>query len=236
MNYDNPAARLLAIIENGKSISAHVNCRVAWEQLLDVENNNPLLISRLGKVMELPDSIIQAIKENFPNQQDTWSHWSTQVNHAFMVQNLNANWQTFINEIDQHSVTYLRLASDLLQVKSNTKILIDGEISPIRERLLGLLEEVLSGNLSDDIKKYLARNIRKIIVSIEEYKITGALPLLDSIESTIGHAHIDEPYKNFLVDTELGRRILDTLGAMSNLVTVAVGIPQLSQTIALLTN
>lgn len=71
-----------------------------------------------------------------------------------------------------------------------------------------------------------------MIVSIDKYRLTGALPLLDAIDTTIGHAFLENGYKSFLTDTELGKRLLDTLGSMANVVTVAVGIPQLTLAIA----
>lgn len=237
MNYDNPAARLLSIIENGKKIDANFNCRAAWQNLLSVgNNNNPLLMSRLGKVMELPELIINALKEMFPLQGNTWSHWEAQVNSGFMSQDLNASWNSFIGKIDSHSITYLKLASDLLQAKSNTKILADDQLKDVRARLFELHEDIVSRDLDEDVKKYLSRYIKKILVSIDEYKITGALPLLETIETTVGHAHLHPGYKNFLTDTELGKKLLDTLASMANVVTVAVGVPQLSHTIALLAN
>jgi hypothetical protein len=74
-----------------------------------------------------------------------------------------------------------------------------------------------------------------MIISIDEYRLTGALPLLDAIDTTIGHAALEKNYKSFLTDTELGKRLLDTLSSMANVVTVAVGIPQLTVAIAQLT-
>jgi len=234
MNYDNPAARLLNILDNGSKFSTHESCRLVWQRLLEVDNNNPMLMSRLGKVMELPELIIIAIKEQYPNQLNTWSHWETQINLGFMSQNLNGKWETFIQHIDPHSITYLHLASDLLQAKSNTKLMPNEELVSLRDKLQEIYNQVMTAEVNDEIKKYLARNLRKLINSIDEYKLTGALPLLDSIEATIGHIHIDTQYRSFLKDSELGQRLLETLGAMANVVTVAVGIPQLSQAIALI--
>lgn len=236
MKYDNPAARLLSLIDQGRQIDANFNCRMAWQQILSVDNNNPLLMSRLGKAMELPELTISALQELFPQQGNTWAHWESQVNGAFMTQNLNATWQSFIGNIDDHSITYLRLAADLLEAKSNTKELADADIDSTREQLSKIYDEILAGSLEADVKKYLSRYLRKIIVAIDEYRLTGALPLLETIETTIGHAHLHAEYKSFLTDTELGKRLLDTLASMANVVTVAVGIPQLSQTIVLLAN
>ncbi len=231
MKYDNPAARLLSIIERGKQIAPNEVCRNAWQQILSVSNNNPLLMSRLGKAMELPELTIAALQEMCPDEGNTWSHWESQVNHAFMSQNLNAGWDSFINAIDQHSVTNLRLAAGLLQAKSNTKILADSDMENVKSQLTALYEEIINSAFDEDVKKYIARYVRKIIIAIDEYKITGALPLLEAIETAIGHAALHPEYKNFLTDEDLGKRLLDTLAAMANVVTVAIGSLQLSQAI-----
>jgi len=149
---------------------------------------------------------------------------------------VHAKWETFINHIDNHTLTYLRMASALLQSKANTKLIADADLLSIRHTLDTILLEVLSSDFPADVKKYVVRNIRKIIDSIDEYKLTGALPLIDAVEAALGHLAVDRQYKSILTDTELGKRFLDTLASMANVVTVAVGLPQLTQAIALLSN
>jgi hypothetical protein len=234
MNYDNPAARLLALLLVGKSKPSNAQCRGVWEEILEAQGNQPLLMARLGKVMELPALIIEAVQQAFPEEGNTWSHWASQVNAGFMVQNLHAGWDTFINNIDDHSITYLRMTSNLLASKSNTKLIAAESLSAIRGELQRIHDELMESDQPDEVKKYLSRNIRGMIVSIDEYRLTGALPLLDAIDTTVGHALLEKSYKSFLTDTELGRRLLDTLSSMANVVTVAVGIPQLTATYALL--
>ena len=234
MKYDNPAARLLAFLLIGKSKPTNVQCRGVWEEILDAQGNQPLLMARLGKVMELPSLIIEAVQQAYPEEGNTWSHWESQVNAGFMVQNLHAGWETFISNIDDHSITYLRMTSNLLALKSNTRLIAAESLSTIRGDLQRIHEELLDSDQPEEIKRYLSRNIRRLIVSIDEYRLTGALPLLDAIDATVGHALLEKDYKTFLTDTELGKRLLDTLSSMANVVTVAVGIPQLTATIALL--
>ncbi|WP_288841728.1 hypothetical protein [uncultured Deefgea sp.] len=232
MIQDNPAARLLSLIENGKKLDLGTNCRVAWQELLNVEDNESLLMSRLGKVMELPELTIQALQDNFPSQRDSWTYWSTQVNSGFKAQNINDNWATFINHIDSHSINYLRSSADLLQTKSSVKILDDETLRDIREKLNTIYLEIAESSLADEVKVYLVRKLRQLISSIDEYKIIGVAALLNSIDSTIGHAYLNPEYKNFLRDTELGKKLLDTLASMANVVTVAVGLPQLTFALA----
>ena len=149
---------------------------------------------------------------------------------------MHATWDTFINNIDPHTIAYLRMSSSLLQARSNTKLIAGSDLTSVRTTLDGLIKEVLNSGESSEIKKYVIRSIRQIITAIDEYRLGGALPVLDAIEAAVGHVVVDKEYKNFLVNSELGKRLLDTLSATANLVTVAVGLPQLSQAIALLTN
>ena len=235
MDYDNPAARLLSILQEGKRIPSGTPCRQAWSQILQTGNDAPLLMSRLGKVMELPQETIQAMKDTFPHREGIWAHWNGQINAAFSKQNLLSDWNSFIGSIDSHTMTYLQMSADLLEERSTTKTITDEKISDLRATLEQLYEETMEAVIDEDIKKYLVRHLRKLIVSIDEYRITGALPVLESVETTLGHAYLAPGYKNFLTDTELGKKLLDTLGSMANVVTVAVGIPQLTQTIAFLT-
>ena len=90
--------------------------------------------------MSLPQEIIERTKELYPNQQPTWQHWSQQVNAGFSSQNLNGQWQTFIQHIDPHTITYLTMSSDLLEAKSSIKQL---ELPKITE-LRGTIGELMS--------------------------------------------------------------------------------------------
>lgn len=231
MNHDNPAARLLALLERARTISKGVNCEDAWETLLDAKANKPLLMARLGKVMELPQQTLNAFSDSFPNHSNTTSHWMIQVNAAFTHQNLKGTWESFRSHIDTHTILYLTMTSQLLETKSNTTLIADESLLELRDRLNELLVEILDSDQPVELKKYVSRVLRKLIESIDEYKLTGALPVLDSIEMTFGHVCVDKQFHSFLTDHDLGKRIADTLTAVANTVTVAVGIPQLSQTI-----
>ena len=234
MQYDNPAARFLNILLEGRAFPPEIGCRGVWEKILQT-NETSKLMSRLGKVMELPSQIISNLAEGFPSQVGTWSHWENQVNAAFMVQNLNGRWDSFSSHIDEHSITYLRLASDLLQSKANTKLLVDEEITALRTKLQDIYSDIETSSVQEEVRKFILRHLKELINGIDEYKISGALPILDSISAAVGHTVMDVEYKNFLFDTDLGKKILDTLSSAANVVTVAVGLPQLTQAIALLT-
>lgn len=230
MHTDNPAGRLLHILQEGKDNAPHNTCKDVWFQLLEVENENfALLMSRLGKVMGLPEQIRSQIQYHYPNQNDTCKHWIEQVNLAFSTQTLNGSWEEFNQYIDKHTISYLIMSADLLDTKENTQILKEDKLSEIREKINDLLTDILEEDIDEHFKKYMVDYLRKITVAIEEYKISGATPIVESIEQALGHAFIDKKYKDDLLKTETGKKIITALGAVASVVTIAVGLPQLSE-------
>lgn len=224
---DNPASRLLDILRKGKEFSGSQKCRFVWYRLLDVEDgDDSLLMSRLGKVMELPEQIIQKIDKEFPDQSETYLHWSARVNKAFFQQNLNGEWKVFNDLIDPHTLNYLSLSANLIQVKSPSSPLDTATIEDLSARIQELQESLLEGDFDDEFREYLYRALMKINVAIQEYRISGALPVMDAVESAFGHAIMDGKFREQL-QTDFGRRVVSVLSAVASSVTIALGLPQL---------
>lgn len=84
LKIDNPAQRLPNILESGKRIPDAQNCRKAWVELLQAEENNEQhLLSRLAKVMELPGRILQVREDHFSTLRGKSTHWKYHVDKAF---------------------------------------------------------------------------------------------------------------------------------------------------------
>ncbi len=231
---DNPAARLLAILEAGKEYQNHENCRSVWKRILDIESHpDSLLMSRLGKVMELPEQIITVLKQDFPNQVNTYTHWSKQTNRAFSQQNLNGQWKEFYSHIDTHTLNYLRLNADLIQTKSPTHLIELERLNELREKISELLTELIDSDFEAEFKEFMSRSLQRMVFAIDEYRISGALPVMDAIEGAFGHAFFDEKYKNVLSNTGLGSKIISTLSTVADAMSIALGVPQLPQTISM---
>ncbi len=229
MNTDNPAGRLLYILQECKKISQHSTGREAWRKILNVNaNNDALLVSRLGKVMELPNQVINDIQNNFPNQKNSHKHWSAKVNTAFTQHDLNGQWSKFIQHIDEHTINYLTMSVDLLDTKENITILSTEKIEKIREQIDTILKEIIKMDLDENFKKYLTRYLRQILTSIDEYNISGIIPIMESIEATLGHAFLDEKYRANLTNTDSGKKIIKVLSSIADIITVSIGLPQIA--------
>ncbi len=231
MDYTNPAFRLLSILEEGRKVAKDKSCRAAWAHLLKTDENSPELLIRLGKTMELPNIIVQALQDTYPDDPNTWSHWNFQIRQAFMVQQLNGQWAGFIDNIDQHSYTYLRMHAKLLQVQSKNKPLKSDILEKTRSDLNDCLTKLLPAEIDQEVKSYLARNLRKLIAAIDEYHITGTSGIFDSIEIVMGHQVFDPEYKTFIREHELGQQISTIVGTVADAMTIVLGLPQISSSI-----
>ncbi|MDD5215896.1 MAG: hypothetical protein PHQ03_10220 [Methylococcales bacterium] len=236
---ENPAARLLAILEKGKSIPPEQTCQSAWNTLLDVHATPNMFLPRLAKVMELPNQIIELLDllDTKDKQKNANKHWIGQVNTGFMCQSLNSQWVTFIQHIDEHTINYLIIISDIIEKQSNIKAQDSTqELSDIKQTLQNLLNDILGNEELDkdkDIKRYLVRSLQRVIVAIDEHFISGYTPIIEAIETTIGYMALDfktdekKVYSAFY-DTGVAKELVAALYIISAMVTLATGIPQLS--------
>ncbi len=226
---DNPADRLLHILKAGKQISLSYNCRKAWCQLLDVDDasNHSLLMSRLGKVMALPDEIVSLLDSHDGIEPEVYQHWVSQINAGFSNQSLTGTWESFIKFIDSHAMSNLALTSTLLRVTGKRTLIDEVSLQETTEKLHALLSEVMESELADDVKAYVVKSLQKIITALNEYKITGSAPILETIEASFGHAVVDERFRESMNDSETGRKVWDILANTANTVSVATGLGQI---------
>ncbi len=231
MRYDNPAARLKAILEAGLEENKDQPCIAVWRKLLEAApNDTGDLFSRLGKIMELPREIIFLLQAYSPHQIESSSRWCSPIDNAFTSQQLSGKWESFINHINIYCIDSLGFIADILHSKLNTETAKDEEITNLIDKVKTLISEIENSNLTNELKIYLLRELSVLLQALREYKITGAETVLKQVESMIGHAHRDKQYLDFLRDHEIGQRVLDNLNAVASILTVYLGISQLPQT------
>jgi len=234
---ENPAARLLEILEKGQSIKKETGCYIAWIQILELRKDDQiLLMSRLAKVMNLPNQIVELL--NLLNASEKVKkanqHWINKVNQGFINQVLSSKWETFINQIDMHTFDSLVMTSEFLATKSTIQEDNPQKLSEVRLSFQSLLDSILSNEkLDKDIKLYLIRTLQRIIVSIDEYFISGYIPIVDAIETAIGHLAVDsktEEKKVYQAFYETGviKELFTALNIISAMVTLETGMPQIT--------
>lgn len=226
---DNPASRLTTILSEALKIGDDKPCRSAWAEIFGIAaNDNSELFLLLGKVMTLPGEVAQLVQLHFPHQAPSISLWKDPIEAAFLHQNLQSNWQSFRQHLNPYCVPQLHLIADLLHTKLGASIVDKEQIEALIESFSALQNDVANSELPEKLKLYVLAELSTLVMLLRQYSVAGAEPVLRQADSMFGHIVRDNDYRSFLVDSELGKRLLDSLTAMSNVLTVAIGLPQLT--------
>lgn len=230
MEKDNPARRLLIILQKGKSINGNEPCLDTWNKLLEINdiNNHSLLFNRLGKLITLPNIIREDVLKYHKDNISECNLAISQVNHALKVQNLSSTWNTFIGHINDEALNYLNLIAKLLDYEYETELLKKENLDEFRSSIDELIQEIKDLDVDTDFKKYILHYLKKIIDSIDEYNITGITPIVESLEVTLGHAVINKEFGKNIKESNFSDKFIDILEKLNSLVNTGNSLVQLS--------
>lgn len=137
-----------------------------------------------------------------------------------------ANFNSFVDYIDDTTIDHLTSAVDLLESKQPATLSFE-DIADYTKQITDLISDILDSPLEDKVKEYMVRSLRKIVIALEEYRLTGSIPVTNSIEQMLGHGFFDKDYANALTGTKEGSRLMNILGGLADAVTVATPFVQL---------
>lgn len=228
MKLDNAAHRLLVLLEKFSEFKDDAKTRNVWRQLLNLEDEpDYILMARLGAVMSLPSQIIATMNKNFPNER-RWkasTHWVNKVDAMFKHNNLNGNWIVNKREIDNTTIAELGFLSILIETKGHTEELDSVKLSEFKDKINDLKEEIIQSDISENLKECFTKYLNKVIESIDLYEITGVEPIIEAIESTLGHSFVDADYRSAIQGEGFGRKLMVVLNDVAVAVTLAQGLP-----------
>lgn len=232
LKIDNPAQRLLDLLEQGMRYKRTDNCRKVWQQILKVESmEEQNLLTRLARAMALPGRIIQIREDNFSTLRGNSIHWKSQVDTAFISQSLNNTWHSFWDHIDDRTLTELGMLSDLFETRGAHAGIAADEINTLLERITQLRSEIRESGLSATMKTLLLKQLSQIQEALESYSISGVEPVMDAVQSTLGLAVLHPEYRNEIskgTGSQFGEKISALLTDTASVVTIATAMPMLS--------
>ncbi|MEN9503434.1 MAG: hypothetical protein RI964_2719 [Pseudomonadota bacterium] len=229
---DNPAARLLAILIEGKKISPQTNCHAAWETLLNIEANQQdesLFLNRLSKVATLPNEIVGELKRLDGTDNEIYKYWLNCVNQAFSQQDLHNQWDSFIQHIDKHTISYLKMSSQLLAAHTTIKHLDNEKLNEIKDQIQKIINIVKATELSMATQAYLLNHLNKMLDIAQEYKLIGCKPMMEHIDAMFGHVATNQYFREEIKNTELGDNLWKTLTSIGLLISMPMEMPQRSK-------
>ena len=230
---NNPAGRLGSILKAANSMNdKSVAAKVAWAEILETALDNiPLLLRRLGQVMELPEVVRQQIMRQKDIDQEVYLKWLPKVQRAFGNTNLKAPLSTFTDPIDEAALDGLDFCADLLSRKMPEKILDKGVLKSIYDDTNKLMEDIVGSDIDKDLKIFMLEKLDQVISAIKEYKIKGANPVEKVVESTYGAIVMHENIYKKTKDTKHGSDFWKILSRVAVVVGITVGSIQIGESI-----
>jgi len=233
MEIKTSAGRLLNIIQEAKKIQQNTKCIDAWAKILNTSpNDKPLLFKRLGSVMALPSQIKEVVL-NTEGISDTkpYLNWLSPINNAFTHQNLSAQWETFIKYIDQHTINYLSMTTDMLNLQKPEPTLKDDQLTELKTNFIDIEKEINESDLDIDLKNFMLKRIKDILNALDEYKFNGIEPISDAINITIGQIVINNDIANKSKENSIAKKFWELIVDASVIVTLATGVPQIENNV-----
>ncbi|WP_070095963.1 hypothetical protein [Pseudomonas sp. NBRC 111139] len=224
MTNDNPASRLLAILESIHDTPPNTPCKNAWCSALGIDDGNDSdLMIRLSQLMGTSVEAVLLMNERFPALKPQTSQWHVHLVTALTSQQLGSNINTFVNGYPRKHNDFLKVMDQMIGISAPTEI-DTSLINEFRASISKLINETLESDLEDKVKNYLAKALRKILSALDDYRLTGIIPVVESIELVAGHMFTDSKFRASM-NSEFGNKLFSVIGAIADSIAIATGAP-----------
>lgn len=224
MTNDNPAARLLSILESIHDTPPNTPCKNAWCSALGINDRNDSdLMVGLSQLMGTSVEAVLLMNERFPALKPQTSQWHIHLVMALTSQQLASNIHTFINGYPRTNNDFLKVMDQMIGISAPTEIDLS-IVNEFREGISSLINETLESQLEPKAKNYLVKALRRILAALDNYRLTGVVPVIESIELVAGHMFTDSQFKTSM-SSDFGNRVFSVIGAMADSIAIATGAP-----------
>ena len=195
LQLNNPAGRLLNIIQTGRRQPGEKQAAEVWANILRVPvDSKSELLRRIGLVLSLPSEISEKISNIEEIDSPVYLKWVPKVEQAFSILNFQIQWKQFIAHFDP-SVEYgLEICSEVLSRSLPEKTADEEKIEQIISQIEGLITFIEGDNIDLITKKFILNSLQSILKSLHEINIAGLHQVEKEFNSIIGAIVINNNY------------------------------------------
>ncbi|PKG36952.1 hypothetical protein [Psychromonas sp. Urea-02u-13] len=216
---DNPAARLLSILE--RCTSAQFNptekVGVVLSRVFEVKNEPEYIFPCYSKLFVLIQDSYLKVTEYYPKQAKTHNQWKTQLSNSFKSHSpYHHNWDALIKSLKQgNHLDMVQIASDNLAHFVPATQIDNLNYESLMEQVSKLMEEIdASDNLSSYLKEYLKQELKILADYIKNFDLYGSEPIKKSMYNIIS---------NIEVSNNLNKKVIKGVGTFLICVATAIG-------------
>ena len=223
---NNTAGRLLSILNEVKSQKPSTNAEVSWGEILDVpKGNRPLLLRRLGLVLDLPFQIEKQIKSISEIDDRPYLKWRGSVIQTFRQINLAGPIKAFQDQLKAEALYGLEICAEVLSRHFPDPIPDPNELESIDQEITNLMDYITESSLPPDIKSFLFERLDELHVAIIDYRFGGVTPIVRTVESTYGSIITSrEVYEKARQDSEVHERFWSVMHKTASVASVSGGV------------
>jgi len=190
----NPAHRLHNILTRSREADLRSKNMVeGWRSVLSVTENidDLIVMSKIGKIFSLP-AVITTYIERFPDlPDDLYLGWRNDLSAAFRAIHFNASFGEFSKRLSDSLLINIRFCAHELDRRMPEKDIASQELNELRDSAWSLYQDVLKSDLPPHLSRYLLDHLYLIIEAIDDFEITGAAGLEQSLNAVIGAVATD---------------------------------------------
>lgn len=190
-NTDNPAGRLLEILEKAKKLSQSQDWLTNWSALLETpKENRILLIGRIGGVMALCSEIHESLTKIEDYDETRGLSWSNNLITAFNEG--PKSWSGFVQRINDPVLDGLYAVSHVISRSCPEPTVAKEELDQINNETLKMIDFIKNSALHSELKSYLVGQLRSLLATIDSYQIGGGAPIQAVMEQITGHLVLNQ--------------------------------------------
>jgi hypothetical protein len=215
----NPAARLLGLIMDAGAGPEDSQIKQVWARVLHAEDDDSLLLRRLGIVYGLPQAIRDQVA-TLPNENHQLLLKQIPKIEGALQRNIYEQWSNIRQQIDEALIHSLEMISFLLD-REKTEPSVDKEaLADLHERVVEFYETLADDRILDnlkldpDLRMFLLRQLERMRTAIQEVRWRGASALQEAGEAVVGAIvirGIQNPPKS-----EDDKSLLRTVGSLAS--------------------
>ena len=187
INDNNPAARLLRILEEAAKRPDNEPILTVWGHVFKLGDQNPGPVFRyLVLLGDLADETAKLIKDVPDLQHDIYLRCIPSVKQGLTHPNLGNVWGNIRVHFSEKVLAELSFSAEVLSRHSSERPIAPDDLQEIKNAVDGLFEKVLNSSIDTELKEFLLDLLETIRQAVAEYRIRGAKGLTQSVELVLG--------------------------------------------------
>lgn len=209
---NNPAGRLLRIVEALKKLDRNKAADEAWAVILGVDpSDNGALMAKIGAALQLGREIEEGVRKCEVNQ-DLYVGHVHAILKAFRKMKLGAAIAGICDAIKAENIEGLRFCDDLLSRRQPEKIIARTHLEEIHKEIIALTDHIIASEIDEMLRYYLLDKLDMLRQAVEMYDIAGVKKIEIAVNDILGSAYISGRLRTMPDKAETNRFVKIVVG------------------------